>query len=163
MSSVMAQEASLSQRQDDDYTGYELLHCAVPRPLRCRGHDARSALLLQYDPQGSVASDERMIDPMIGRQLRWKVVGGPGAQGGASRRGSRHRVHQGAFGEPVPANGQARVLIDKTYKDAPSYKTDRDTIVFIALSAFGGTASCCPPVTRWSAATYRRRRRRMDA
>jgi hypothetical protein len=80
---------------------------------------------------GSVATDERVIDLSTGKPLKWEVVSGTEARAAghpaADAKTDYIKVH---LARPVPAGGEARVLIDKTYKDAKSYYRDGDAIVF---------------------------------
>ncbi len=81
--------------------------------------------------KGSVASDEAVFDRATGRPLRFEEVDGATARaaGHASAdTGSRYiRVE---LPRPVPAEGQVRILIDKTYEDPTSYYLDGETLVF---------------------------------
>ncbi len=68
---------------------------------------------------------------MTGRALKWEIVSGKQARAEGHPTADLEtewiKVH---LARPVPANGQARVLIDKTYEDAASYRRDGDAIVF---------------------------------
>jgi len=126
--------AQRPQTQEDDYTRYELL---APGTAKFRilyevtATTPGATFFFNAIRKGSVATDERVIDPMTGRDLKWEVVSGKQARGEGHPTADLDtewiKVH---LARPVPANGQARVLIDKTYEDAASYKRDGDGIVF---------------------------------
>jgi photosystem II stability/assembly factor-like uncharacterized protein len=126
--------ADRPQTQSDDYTSYELL---APETAQFRIlYDVTATTpgaRYFFNPirKGSEASDERVTDPATGAALAFEVV--PGAK-------AREQGHPTAaldtdfirvtLPRPVPANGEVRVRIDKTYKDAKSYLREGDTIVF---------------------------------
>lgn len=126
--------AQTPQTQEDDYTRYELL---APGTAKFRilyevtATTPGAKFFFNAIRKGSVATDERVIDPMTGRDLKWEVVSGKQARAEGHPTADLDtewiKVH---LARPVPPNGQARVLIDKTYEDAASYKRDGDTIVF---------------------------------
>jgi hypothetical protein len=81
---------------------------------------------------GSEASDESVYDLATGKQLKFEVV--TGAQAKTDSPSSNFnptaqyiKVH---LAHPVPARGEYRLRIDKTYKDKQSYYADGDRIVF---------------------------------
>jgi hypothetical protein len=131
--SALAQ-ASPRQTQEDDYTRYELL---APDTAQFRilyevtATRAGAPFFFNAIRRGSVATDERVTDMMTGRPLKWEVVSGAQARAEGHPTADLEtewlKVH---LARPVPTGGEARVLIDKTYKDAKSYFRDGDTIVF---------------------------------
>ena len=68
---------------------------------------------------------------MTGQPLKWEIVSGAQARKEGHPTADLEtewlKVH---LARPVPKGGEARVLIDKTYKDPKSYFRDGDTIVF---------------------------------
>lgn len=122
------------QTQEDDYTRYELLapdtgQFRILYEVTATTPGAR--FFFNTIRKGSIASDERVSDPMTGQPLEWEVVGGDQARAeGHPRAEADTEYIKVRLARPVPANGQARVLIDKTYKDAESYKPDGDGLVF---------------------------------
>ena len=122
------------QTQEDDYTRYELL---APDTAQFRiyyevtGTTAGATFFFNTIRPGSVATDERVIDLTTGQPLKWEVVKGSQARveghPAADADTEYIKVH---LARPIPKDGEARVLIDKTYKDAKSYYRDGDTIVF---------------------------------
>jgi hypothetical protein len=127
-------QAPQRQTQEDDYTRYELLG---PDTAQFRifyevtATTPGAKFFFNAIRKGSIASDERVNDMMTGQPLKWEIVSG--AQARAEGHPSADldtewlKVH---LARPVPAGGEGRVLIDKTYKDAKSYFRDGDTIVF---------------------------------
>lgn len=127
-------QAPVRQTQEDDYTRYELL---APGTGQFRilydvtATTAGAPYFFNVIRKGSVATDERVVDSATGQPLKWEVVSG------AQARAEGHptadldaewiKVH---LARPVPRDGEARVLIDKTYKDDKSYYREGDTIVF---------------------------------
>jgi hypothetical protein len=81
---------------------------------------------------GSEASDEEIYDLATGKQLKFEIVTGSKAKadspdGNFDPAGNYIKVH---LAHPVPPRGEYRLRIDKTYKDAKSYYTEGDHIVF---------------------------------
>jgi hypothetical protein len=127
-------QAPVAQTQEDDYTRYELL---APETAQFRIYYEVTAttpgarFFFNVIRKGSVATDERVVDLSTGHPLKWEVVSG------AQARKEGHptadvdaewiKVH---LARPVPQGGEARILIDKTYKDAKSYYRQGDRIVF---------------------------------
>jgi hypothetical protein len=124
----------VGQTDADDYTSYELL-APETQQFRIR-YDVTATTpgaRHYFNPirRGSEASDERVIDLATGAALPFDIV--PGAD--AKRSG-----HPGAdpdtnyirvtLPRPVPAHGEVRLRIDKTYRDPKTYYREGDTIVF---------------------------------
>src|SRR5215475_11975564 len=81
---------------------------------------------------GSEASDEEIYDLATGKPLKFEVVGGAQARadapdGNFDPATKYIKVH---LAHPVPARGEYRLRIDKTYKDEKSYYSEGDLIVF---------------------------------
>src|SRR5262245_5020578 len=81
---------------------------------------------------GSEASDEEIYDLATGKKLKFEIVSGSQAKtdspdGNFDPATNYIKVH---LGNPVPSRGEYRLRIDKTYKDAKSYYTEGDQIVF---------------------------------
>jgi hypothetical protein len=122
------------QTQEDDYTRYELL---APETAQFRIYYEVTAttpgarFFYNTIRPGSVATDERVIDLATGQPLKWEVVPGKVARTAghptADPETEYIKVH---LARPVPNDGEVRLLIDKTYKDAKSYFREGDTIVF---------------------------------
>lgn len=130
----VAQEAPWRQTQADSYTRYEL---QAP---------GSSAFRIVYDVSATTAGASRyfngiragaeeevhsVTDLATGQDLVWRVVDGVQARahGLGNARDEGHYIEV-ELARPVPADGEGRVRIDKTYVDAASYFTDEDEIVF---------------------------------
>lgn len=122
------------QTQEDDYTKYELL---APESAQFRIYYEVTAttpgarFFYNTIRRGSIATDERVVDLATGQNLKWEVVSGKDARAAghpaADLETEYIKVH---LARPIAEGGEARLLIDKTYKDAKSYYTDGDTLVF---------------------------------
>jgi hypothetical protein len=123
------------QAETDEYTRYELL---APETASFKIHYEVTAITegakVFYNPirKGSVASDEAVYDAMTGKPLHFEVVHGADARRDPLLPDADPDTDyiKVTLARPVPHAGQARLLIVKTYKDAKSYHTDGDAIVF---------------------------------
>lgn len=123
------------QTETDEYTRYELqspesASFAIHYEVTATAPGAK----YYFNPirKGSVASGESVIDVMTGQPLQFEVVGGAEAVKDPLMKGEDAsedfiKVH---LARPVPLEGQARLLILKTYKDAKSHYREGDAIVF---------------------------------
>src|SRR6266478_4810732 len=124
-----------AQTEADEYTRYELLgpetaSFKIVYEVTATTPGARA----YFNPirKGSTASDEAVYDAMTGEALRFEVVTSAEAakdplMAGADTGGNYIKVQ---LARPVPADGQGRLLIVKTYQDAKSYYREGETIVF---------------------------------
>ena len=127
--------AAAVQTETDEYTRYELLS---PESASFAIHYEVTATTAgakyYFNPirKGSVASGESVIDVMTGQPLRFEIVSGEDAVKDPLMKGEDTSVDyiKVSLARPVPPEGQARLLILKTYKDAKSYYREGDTIVF---------------------------------
>lgn len=131
---ALAQQRTWRQTQADDYTRYELLE------------PASHAFRIYYDVsattpgaayyfnglrKGSEHTVSAVYDLLTGQQLEWKVVDGAGARAMGMENGAADEEYlQVRLARPVPAGGEGRVRIDKTYRDTASYFSKGDRIVF---------------------------------
>jgi hypothetical protein len=123
------------QTEADAYTRYELL---APGSGKFRIIYEVTATTpgatFYFNPirQGSVATDESVIDRATGKPLAFDVVGVTEARAGGIRSNDTTQKYiRVRLARPVPADGgEARVLILKTYEDSTSYFTRGDTLVF---------------------------------
>ena len=132
---VVLPSATGAQTETDEYTRYELL---APETSSFKIYYEVTATTAGakffYNPirKGSVASDESVFDAMSGKPLEFAVVSGAEAK----KDPLMVKADEGTdyikvtLARPVPENGQGRVVIVKTYKDAKSYYADGKTIVF---------------------------------
>jgi len=123
------------QTETDEYTRYELL-APESESFRIRYEVTATTAGAKYfyNPirKGSVASDEAVYDAMTGEALQFEIVSGEEARkdplmGDADAGTNYIKVH---LARPVPKDGQGRLIILKTYKDAKSYYREGDAIVF---------------------------------
>ncbi len=130
-----AASPSPKQTQTDEYTRYDLL---APETASFRIHYEVTATTpgarFFYNPirKGSAASDESVFDSMSGERLHFQVVSGSEARKDPLMSGADVGTNyiKISLARPVPPDGQGRVLILKTYKDAKSYYREGDAIVF---------------------------------
>jgi hypothetical protein len=123
-----------AQTSADDYTRYELL-APQSAAFRIRYDVTATApgAKVFFNPirKGSEASEESATDPTTGKPLRFAVVDGAVARAGGLP-GADLETHylRVELPRPVPAQGEVRIRIDKTYRDPKSYLAAGDTIVF---------------------------------
>ena len=130
---AVAQEPT-PQTQADDYTRYELLAPGTARFRILYEVTATAAGATQFfNPirKGSVASDEHVYDRYTGAPLAFDVVNGDVARSGGVRNAdSSSEYIRVRLARTVPKDGEARILIDKTYYDPKSYYEENETLVF---------------------------------
>jgi hypothetical protein len=119
----------------DTYTRYELL---PPETHQFRIYyevtETRAGARFHFNQirEGSEASDESVIDLATGKALKFEVVSGTQAKTDSpdenfSATGHYIKVN---LAHPVPAHGEYRLAIIKTYKDEKSYYSEAGQIVF---------------------------------
>jgi hypothetical protein len=127
-------ESILERHEADDYTRYELLAPATATFRITYDVTATQAGARHYFNvirKGSAASDEAVFDQATGLPLPFKVVSGADArQAGYAAADLDAQYIQVTLRGPVPAGGETRLRIDKTYRDAVSYFREGDLIVF---------------------------------
>jgi hypothetical protein len=132
---IFQEEAAIPEREADEYTRYELLD---PESARFRILFEVTAIepgaTFYFNPirPGSEASDESVIDLATSKPLPFEVVSGEEARASglpdANLPMDYIRIR---LPRPVPKEGGARLLIEKTYKDPESYlRKGSDRIVF---------------------------------
>src|SRR5712675_2480551 len=134
-SEATAASPAARQTETDEYTKYELLEPeSASFRIRYEVTATTAGATYYYNPirKGSVATDEAIYDAMSGEALQFEIVNGATAQkdplmADADAGGSYIKVH---LARPVSKEGQARLIILKTYKDAKSYYRDGSAIVF---------------------------------
>lgn len=130
-----AEPAVSRQTETDEYTKYELLAPeSASFRIRYEVTATTPGAKYFYNPirKGSVASDEAVYDAMTGEALQFEIVSGEEARkdplmADADLGTNYIKVH---LARPVPKDGQGRLIILKTYKDAKSYYRDGEAIVF---------------------------------
>jgi hypothetical protein len=123
------------QTETDEYTRYELL---APETQSFKIYYEVTATTAGakffYNPirKGSIASDESVLDAMLGTPLHFQVVNGAEARKDPLMRDADLDTDyiKVTLARPVPEHGQGRVIIVKTYKDPKSYHLDGNAIVF---------------------------------
>jgi hypothetical protein len=124
-----------AQTQTDEYTRYELL---APDTASFKIYYEVTATTAGakyfYNPirKGSAASDESVLDAMLGTPLHFEVVSGTEAHKDPLMPDADPATDyiKVTLARPVPQDGQGRILLLKTYKDAKSYYLDGSAIVF---------------------------------
>ncbi len=130
-----APAARLGPQESDGYTRYELL---APGSGKFRIiyniTAARPGAKAFFNPirKGSIASDESVTDSATGAPLKFSVVSGATAKGPEfPDAGPTQDYIRVELARPVPADGGGgRLLIEKTYEDAKSYKMDGQDLIF---------------------------------
>ena len=130
-----ATSKATKQTETDEYTRYELLAAdSASFRIYYEVTATTAGARFFYNPirKGSVASDEAVFDSMTGAPLQFEVVSGSEARKDSlmSAADADTNFIKITLARPVPADGQGRVLILKTYKDQKSYYRDGDAIVF---------------------------------
>jgi hypothetical protein len=131
---TLSGQAPPRQTEADAYTRYELLAPGSGKFRILYEVTATTAGARYYfNPirQGSVATDERVVDRASGKPLAFDIVNGLVARAGGVRNAdSAQQYIRVTLARPVPHDGEGRVVIDKTYEDKRSYYIDGDDIVF---------------------------------
>jgi hypothetical protein len=127
--------AATNQTEVDEYTRYELLAPGSGKfRITYEVTAATAGATVFYNPvrKGSVASDESVLDAMTGKPLHFEVVSGADARKDPLMPDAELDTHyiKVTLARPVPANGQGRLVILKTYEDRKSYYVDGETLVF---------------------------------
>ena len=122
------------QTQTDDYTRYELLDPETQSFRILYDVTATAAGAKFYFNSIRVGSEPTLhgvYDLMTGAELPSEIVDGETARkAGMLNANPRGQYIQVTLARPVPEGGQARIRIDKTYKDPASYTADGDTVRF---------------------------------
>ncbi len=129
-----APQTVVRQTDDDEYTRYELLAPATASFRIFYDVTATAAGARFYwngVRRGSEASNIAVTDLASGKPLEWILVDGKTARAnGYAEAGDAGQYIEIKLARAVPAGGEARIRIDKTYKDAASYKSSGDEITF---------------------------------
>jgi hypothetical protein len=119
---------------DDEYTRYELLppetgSFRILYDVTATTPGARYF----FNPirKGSVARDESVLDLATGQPLEFELVSGKAAlEAGQENADPDTEYIRVRLPRAVPAEGEVRIRIDKTYEDRKSYFREGDLIVF---------------------------------
>lgn len=122
------------QSQTDSYTRYELLN---PQSQSFRiiydvsGTTAGAKYYWNTLRKGSEHTVDKVWDLYSGKALEWDIIDGKIAkQNGLTTASEDTDYLQIKLARPIPKGGQARIRIDKTYKDTASYYKEGEQIVF---------------------------------
>lgn len=132
--SAPATAQGFRQTQTDDYTRYELLDPGT-HLFRIYYDVSATTAGARYYFNTLRAGSEHIVsgvrDLMTGKPLEWKIVTGAEARAAGMQNASENAEYlQVSLARPVPAGGQQRIRIDKTYEDTASYYARDDRIVF---------------------------------
>ena len=124
-----------TQSETDAYTRYDLLSPDSGKfRITYEVTAATAGARHFYNPirKGSAASDEAVLDAMSGQPLPFEVVSGAEARKDPLMPDADPDTDyiKVTLARPVPVNGQARLVILKTYEDRKSYYVDGGTLVF---------------------------------
>lgn len=127
--------SATTQSETDEYTRYELLAPESGKfKITYEVTATTAGAATYYNPirKGSVASDEAVLDAMTGKPLHFEVVSGADARKDPLMPDADVDIDyiKVTLARPVPKNGQARLVIVKTYEDRKSYYADGKVIVF---------------------------------
>src|SRR5512140_1041219 len=130
-----AAQGTRQPQEANGYTRYELL---APGSAKFRIiYDitaVRPGATAFFNPirKGSVASDEKVTDMATGQPLKFAQVSGESAKTtGLPEADPASDYIRVELAHPVPADGgEARLLIQKTYEDAKSYRVEGRDLVF---------------------------------
>ncbi|MFT6370331.1 MAG: hypothetical protein ACJAWH_001414 [Maribacter sp.] len=131
---LLSMSIKAQQTQTDSYTQYELLD-AESQSFRIvfdvSATTTNAAYYWNTLRPGSDHTIEKVWDLFSGKELKWQIVDANIAkQNGLVRVSDDTDYLQVTLARPVPEGGQARIRIDKTYKDAISYFKEGTSIVF---------------------------------
>jgi len=139
----------IERHEGDDYTRYELLapdssQFKITYEVTATRPGARH--YFNIIRKGSEASDEAVFDQMTGQPLPWKVVTGSEARAAGQAGADPEAMYiQVTLARPVPAGGETRLRIVKTYRDAKSYYREGDLVVFNRGLGIKRNAVVLPP------------------
>jgi hypothetical protein len=129
-----AHAQSFRQTSADSYTRYELLDPASQSFRIIYDVSATTPGATVYFNAIRVGSEptvHAVYDLMTGQPLPWEIVDGTAArQAGMENASAEGQYIQVSLARPVPEGGEARLRIDKTYRDPASYMSNGDAIMF---------------------------------
>jgi hypothetical protein len=137
------------QTDADEYTRYELLAPGTGRfRILYEVTATTPGAAVYFNPirKGSTATNEAVYDRFTGRPLPFTIVPGREAKaGGLPTADADAQYIQVRLPRPVPAGGEVRLLIDKTYQDLKSYVVEAQDIVFTRSLGIKRNAVVLPP------------------
>lgn len=127
-------EPVIDEYDGDDYTRYELLDPASAQfriLYEVTATQAGARYYFNAIRKGSEASDEAVYDRSTGQKLPFTIVRGAEAKAaGLASADAGTSYIRVTLPQPVPAGGEVRLRIDKTYRDPQSYLREGSAIVF---------------------------------
>src|SRR2546421_8485467 len=119
----------------DTYTRYELLGPETHQfKIYYEVTETRAGARYHFNQirEGSEASDESVIDLATGKALKFEVVSGAQAKTDSPNENFPATAHyiKVYLAHTIPAGGEYRLAIIKTYKDDKSYYSEGNRIVF---------------------------------
>ena len=132
--SAAPQAGAWRQTQADDYTRYELQDPST-QSFRIYYYVTATTPGATYYfntiRRGAEETARGVYDPVTGEALAWEVVDGRAARAvGMLNADTADRYIKVRLARPVPDRGEARVLIDKTYRDPASVAMRDGRLVF---------------------------------
>jgi len=133
----------------DDFTEYQMLDPASHQfhiIYYLNQRQVGATTLLNQTRSGSAGSDIAVRDPQTGRPLEFDYKTGAelNAAGETGRLTAAEHYIRAFLPRPVPAGGEGRVRIEKTYLDEKSYYTQGEDIVFARSLGIGRNAIVLP-------------------
>ena len=148
-SSLAYPEPPAPQTEDDEYTRYELLEPATAAfRITYEVTATTPGATVFFNPirKGSTATDEAVVDRLTGKPLVFDVVPGAVAKAqGLSDADLETSYIRITLARLVPKEGEARLLILKTYRDPKSYFAEGDRIVFSRSLGIKRNSVVLPP------------------
>ena len=133
----------------DDFTEYHMLDPASHQfhiVYYLNQRQVGATTLLNQTRSGSAGSDISVSDPQTGLPLKHEYKTGAelNAAGETGRLATTEHYIRAFLPRPVPAGGEGRVRIEKTYRDEKSYYAQGDDVVFARSLGIGRNAIVLP-------------------
>ena len=155
---VASNAQSFRQTQTDSYTRYELLDPASQSFRIIYDVSATTPGARYYFNgirRGSDPTVHAVYDLVTGRGLQWEIVDGTTAgQFGMLNANPDGQYIQVWLERPVPEGGEARLRIDKTYKDPASYTVEDNTLTFARSLGIRRNSVVLPPGYELTGSNY---------
>lgn len=147
LATIEAQQSPFNAH--DDYTEYQLLDPATHQfhiVYYLGQRQVGATTVLNQTRSGSEGSDISVSDPRTGKPLKFEYKSGAelAAAGESGRLNAAEHYIRAFLPRPVPADGEGRVRIEKTYLDQKSYYAQGDDIVFARSLGIGRNAILLP-------------------
>jgi len=149
---------TLQQTVTDSYTRYELLD-PMSQSFRIL-YDVTAATpgmqrYFNVIRRGAEPEVHGVYDLETGQKLPWTLVDGTYAgENGLDGANPERTYIMVTLGRPIPRGGEARIRIDKTYRDTTSYSGDADAFVFSRSLSIKRNAVVLPEDFELTGCTY---------